>query len=242
MLRIAVIKYLSIPRIERPVNVGKYPYLRNLIYSVIIEGSISAIVLIISLRAFIFGNGFYDYADQFWNPALNRLLPFSFTYGGSYVPTLTMGKEMIIWPGILLMDLSTSPIAQDKISIIYTFIIFLAASWVLSELLYRLLDDFLHLNLNLIWKELLKAFLVLTIYSNIAIMNLNVDGGTFADGFIMLLIAITIVYSLIAKSKIRALAVAASLLSLSIMLNPDYYFGFVIFLFMNRSMDGGLME
>ena len=204
---------------------------RTIIYTFVFEALISGVVLLISLHTYIFGNGFYDYADQFWNPALNRLLPFSFTYGGSYVTTLSMGKEMITWPGTLLMDLSTSPVAQDKIFTVYTFVIFLAAAWVLSELLYRLLDDFLHLNLNSIWKELMKAFLVLTIYSNIAIMNLNVDGGTFADGFIMLLIAITIVYSLIAKSKIRALAVAASLLSLSIMINPDYYFGFVIVLF-----------
>ena len=204
---------------------------RTIIYAFVFEALISGVVLLISLHTYIFGNGFYDYADQFWNPALNKLPPFSFTYGGSYLSTFSMGKQMIIWPGILLIGLSTSPAAQDKIFTVYTFAIFLAAAWVLSELLYRLLDDFLHLNLNLIWKELLKTFLVLTIYSNIAIMNLNVDGGTFADGFIMLLIAITIVYSLIAKSKIRALAVAAPLLSLSIMLNPDYYFGFVIVIF-----------
>lgn len=204
---------------------------RTITYTFVFEALISGVVLLISLHTYIFGNGFYDYADQFWNPALNRLPPFSFTYGGSYVSTLSMGKEMITWLGILLMGLSTSPAAQNKIFTVYTFVIFLIAAWVLSELLYRLLDDFLHLNLNSIWKELLKAFLVVAIYSNIAIMNLNVDGGTFADGFIMLLIALTIVYSLIAKSKIRALAVTTSLLSLSIMINPDYYFGFIVVIF-----------
>ena len=115
---------------------------------IIFEYSMSLIILLLSLRVYIFGNGFYDYADQFWNPALNRLSPFSFTYGGSYVSTLSMGKEMITWLGTLLMGLSTSPVAQDKIFTVYTFVIFLAAAWVLSELLYRLLDDFLHLNLN----------------------------------------------------------------------------------------------
>ena len=231
LLRNDVKNLLNALGIRKIVERGSNLDFRTIIYTFVFEALISGVVLLISLHTYILGNGFYDYADQFWNPALNRLPPFSFTYGGSYVSTLSMGKEMITWPGILLMGLSTSPVAQDKIFTVYTFIIFLAAAWVLSEMLYRLLDDFLQLKLNSIWKELLKVFLVVAIYSNIAIMNLNVDGGTFADGFIMLLIAITIVYSLIAKSKIRALAVAASLLSLSIMLNPDYYFGFIIVLF-----------
>ena len=169
---------------------------------ILFECCLSLIILLLSLRVYIFGNGFYDYADQFWNPTLNRLPPFSFTYGGSYVSTLSMGKEMITWPGILLMSLSTSPVAQEKIFTVYTFVIFLAAAWVLSEMLYRILDSYLQLNYRIIWKELAKAFLVIAIYSNIAIMNLNVDGGTFSDGFIMLLIAITIAYSLLSKSKI----------------------------------------
>ena len=213
------------------MNCGLNLNSKRIIYTLIIESFVSAAVILVSLHTYIFGNGFYDYADQFGNPALNRLPIFSFTYGGSYVGPLSMGAQMTTWPGILLMGLSTSPAAQDKILIVYTFVIFLIAAWVLSELLYRLLDDFLHLNFNLISKELLKAFLVVAIYCNIAIMNLNVDGGTYADGFIILLIAITIVYSLIAKSKIRALAVTTSLLSLSVMINPDYYFGFIVVIF-----------
>lgn len=209
------------------MNRGSILYFKKIIYTLIVESLVSAAVILISLHTYIFGNGFYDYADQFWNPALNRLPPFSFIYGGTYVGLLGISREMVAWPGTLLMSLSTSPVAQEKIFTVYTFVIFLAAAWVLSEMLYRILDSFLQLNYRIIWKELAKAFLVIAIYSNIAIMNLNVDGGTFSDGFIMLLIAITIAYSLLSKSKIRTLAVASSLLSLSVMLDPDYYTGFI---------------
>ncbi|MEM3829911.1 MAG: hypothetical protein QXP36_11980, partial [Conexivisphaerales archaeon] len=46
---------------------------------------ISAVMVIISLRSFIFGYGFYDYADQFWSPSLNHPGIFQITYQGSYI-------------------------------------------------------------------------------------------------------------------------------------------------------------
>ncbi len=216
---------------QKIVNGGLNLNFKRIIYALIMESFVSASVILVSLRTFIFGNGFYDYADQFWTPVLYRIPLFSLLNGGSYIGPLFVGREIVTWPAILLMNLSTSPVVQGKIFTIYTFVIFLAASWILSEMLYRLIDGHLHLNYNLIWKEVLKAFIVIAIYCNIAIMNLNVDGGTFSDGLIMLLIAIAVAYSLLAKNSLRVLAVSASLLSLSIMLDPDYYLGFIAVLF-----------
>ncbi len=213
------------------MNVLRLPLFKKCWRILITRAIFSLFLIIVSLRAFVFGNGFYDYADQFWNPSLNSPGIFQIAFQGSYVSILSLGKEVITWPGIIIMDFFSDPMLQGKAFTIYTFVLFIAFSYVLAELLFRLLGNFFQHKAGLIEREMFEAFIVVAIYSNIAIMNLNVDGGTFADGFVMLLIAITIVYSLIAKSKIRALAVAASLLSLSIMLNPDYYFGFVIVLF-----------
>jgi hypothetical protein len=204
---------------------------RRIVYAFIIESLISAGIILISLHTYIFGNGFYNYGDTYWNPATYRIPLFPFIYNGSYNGILGFGQEMVTWVGILLMNISDYAVVQDKIFTIYTFVIFLAASWVLSEMLYRILDDFLHLGYSFVRKEMMKVFLIVAIYCNIAIMNLNVDAGTYTDGFIMLLIAITIAYSLLAKSKVRALAVATSLLSLSVMIDPDYYLAFTAVLF-----------
>ncbi|MEM3844459.1 MAG: hypothetical protein QXU98_01935, partial [Candidatus Parvarchaeota archaeon] len=206
---------------------------RDSFKSLSIKIVISAVMVIISLRSFIFGYGFYDYADQFWSPSLNHPGIFQITYQGSYISMLSLGKEFITWPAMVIEDFFLNPVFQGKAFTIYTFIIFIAFSYVLAELLFRLLSSYVQLKTGFIGKELIEAFFVVIIYSNIAIMNLNVDGGTFSDGLIMLLIAISIVFSLLSKSKLLTLTVTSSLMSLSILLDPDYYILFVVAIFVS---------
>ncbi|MEM4067731.1 MAG: hypothetical protein QXV17_12820, partial [Candidatus Micrarchaeaceae archaeon] len=206
---------------------------KGIIKSFFIRVVFSTMLTVISLRTFIFGYGFYDYADQFWSPSLNHPGIFQITYQGSYIPILGLGREFITWPAMIIEDFFLNPVFQGKAFTIYTFIIFIAFSYVLAELLFRLLSSYVHPKTGFIGKELIEAFFVVIIYSNIAIMNLNVDGGTFSDGLIMLLIAISIVFSLLSKSKLLTLAVTSSLMSLSILLDPDYYILFVVAIFVS---------
>ena len=210
-------------------NTSKMPIIKT----IALEFIFSLVIILISLRSYIFGNGFFDYADQTWLPTIYfpHLVSFQPVFRGNIVEVLAYTRTIVTWPGTLLSYISQNPVMQEKIFISYTFLLFLAFSYVLAELIYRLANAHLNFNFNFIGKELFKLFVVVAIYSNIAIMNLNIDGGTWADGLIIVFMAIVVVYSLYSSNKLNVLAISSVLLSISILLDPDYYLAFVLVIF-----------
>lgn len=206
---------------------------KEILYTLILEAVISSLIILISLRVYIFGNGFYDYGDQYWYPTVHRanLISLYPVMEGNYVSILYFTRSLVGGFGVLLSGLSGSPVAQEKIFIVYTFALFIAFSYVVAEIIYRLADTFLTLRLSFLKKELLKSFIVIAIFCNIAIMNLNADGGTWSDSLIMLFIVISVAVPLLVKSKLAAISVVSSLLSISILLDPDYYLVFILVVF-----------
>lgn len=205
----------------------------NLALTMAYESVVILLIVLASLRTYIFRSGFYDYADQFWNPIMIQSGIVPITFQGSYTSVLTLGKQVITWPGTIITNFFPTPELQGKASTLFTFVAFITFSFLLAELLYRLLSKSLKLETGLIGKEMLKSFFVVAIYCNIAIMNLNVDGGTYSDSFIMLLIAASVVFPLLEKNKIIVLAVTTSLLSISILLDPDYFLAFIVVIFVS---------
>ena len=213
----------------------KFTNNQELIRTLFVEALVSSGLILISLRSYLFGNGFFDYADQYWVPSLYspHLVYLCATYYNSYVGVLGYTRSSIAGIGIILSYLFRSPIIQEKVFILYTFIIFLTFSYILATILYKVLVEKLSLQLTFLKQEIFKAFLVIAIYSNIAIINLNVDGGTWSDGLIMVFIAIVVSYSVYTRSWVKATGVMALFLSLSIFLDPDYYLGFVVVIFVS---------
>jgi hypothetical protein len=205
------------------------PRLKEIVKIIIIESIFSTLLIVISLRSYIFGNGLFDYGDQFWYPT-THYLPSSFNllFNGGLTSFLGFTKIIVSAPGILLSLLDQNPLGQEKIYFVYTFFLFLFFSYVLAELLIRLVERLLNMKLSSFRRELLKFFIVLAVYSNIAIMNLNVDGGTYSDGLIMVFIGIAVAFSVYSASNFRVIIVSGVLLSISALLDPDYYLLFAL--------------
>ena len=216
-----------------------YSY-KKILFSLMFEIMASALIIFISLRVYIMGNGFFDYADQYWGPTMSgaHLASLYPALNGGYVSILGFSRSTITGIGTLLSLVGNSPVVQEKIFILYTFAIFLVFSFIFSEILYRLLHKFLGINFGILGKETFKTFVVVAIYSNIAIMNLNVDGGTWADGLIILFMAISVAVSLLLENKWTILSIVASLLSISVLLDPDYFLAFVMVLFFVSLVNG----
>ena len=47
-----------------------YSY-KKILFSLMFEIMASALIIFISLRVYIMGNGFFDYADQYWGPTMS---------------------------------------------------------------------------------------------------------------------------------------------------------------------------
>lgn len=209
-----------------------YSY-KKIFLSLIFEIAISASIIFISLRVYIMGNGFFDYADQYWGPTMSgaHLVSLYPTLNGGYIAVLGFTRSIITGIGTLLSFVGSTPVVQEKIFILYTFLIFFAFAFIFSEILYRLLHKFLGVNFGTLGKEALKTLVVIAVYCNIAIMNLNVDGGTWSDGLIILFMGISVAVSLLLKNKWEILSIVAPLLSISVLLDPDYFLAFVLVLF-----------
>ncbi len=213
----------------------------NRIKMILFEIISSFLIIVISLRSYIFGNGFFDYADQYWIPNITypHLVSLSPVFNGGIVEVLGYTRTIVTAPGVLLEYISSSPVIQEKIFIVYTFLLFLGFSYVFAELLYRLADRYLDLDFGLLGREFSKLFVVLAIYTNIAIMNLNVDGGTWADGLIMIFIAISVSFSVYSRNVWKVIGVSSALLSVSILLDPDYYLVFLLVVFFSNIINLG---
>ncbi len=205
------------------------------ILPIMVEILFSFIIIILSLRTYIFGNGFFDYADQYWNPTIYsyHLVWLTPTLGHSYVSILVFTRSSIAGLGVVLTFLSKNPVVQEKIFIIYTFLIYILAIYILSWIITEIVERGINVSLNRVKKEVFKAVLVLAVYSNIALMNLTVDGGTWADNLIMVFIAISIAYSIYSKSLMRSVSLTVMLMTLSVFTDPDYFLAYIIVFFVS---------
>ena len=202
--------------------------------SIALEGVFTSLILFISLRTYILGNGFFDYADQYWNPSFYSMnLVYLSPFGNhEFIGILGFTRSIIVWPTLLLNRIIYNQVLSEKIFILYTFILFIALSYVFAELLYRYLAEKVRLPGTILKKELLKTFVVIIIFSNLAIINLNVDGGTWADGIIILFIAISFLLIQIDERVFRVILYDAVMASVSLMLDPDYYLIFILAMFL----------
>lgn len=210
-------------------------FARNFIIISLWEGLASFFIILISLRAYIFGNGFFNYADWVWIPSSSPLIVHavspSLLVDGSYVNVNTFTTIFVDAPGLILSKISDNPVVSEKIFVIYILFLLLIVSFLLAELVIRIAEKYMLLCLGLFKRELIKTIIVLAIYSNQAIMYSNADGGAWTDSLIILFIAISFLLIISNGRRMFTVLFSAGLMSLSLFLDPDYYLAFVLAVF-----------
>ncbi|MDG7000238.1 MAG: hypothetical protein JRN15_14135 [Nitrososphaerota archaeon] len=78
-------------------------------------------------------------------------------------------------------------------------------------------------SLNFLVEESFKAFVVLFSFSNLSMINLNTNGGPSSDALIVVFMAISILCVLSPTDVKRSIIAPSLLISVSLLLDPDYY-------------------
>ena len=180
------------------------------------------IIPLVSLWGFLFFPGYYFYADQGWPLSnyvyangilsLNSLSGFSFS------------RLIIDWPYYIITLLTKNVEITEKIFIYYTFVLYTFFAYILASMITSKL---LKTN-NKYEIKLIKFIIVLFIFSNFTALNLNADGGSYADGLNIIFIAM-ILFAFIAWKNMRlAFLLSTILLTVSILVEPDYTTFYII--------------
>jgi hypothetical protein len=194
---------------------------RNSYRSLAVEIAVVLGLLFLSLHTYLFGNGYYLYADRTWPPS-NSIPPSGYFSSGVLVegvpnvPQFT--RDFVTFPYLLFSEITTNGVLTEKLFVLYLFIVLLVALYLLAGLVVRLIERYDGARLSFARREATKAFLVVLGFANFYVMNANVDGGAITDSLSVVAIAAAIVGSLIYERSdnyvLLVIVVGASLLLL----------------------------
>lgn len=185
-------------------------------YSVISLVEIVSLImfLFLSVRVFLVGTGFYEYADQYWSvlPGINSFA--AFNPDGGFIFT----RIIFSWPVYFFEKFPS--LLGEKFTLVYLILVYFAITYIAITTIRRLLER--SYNVELSWWKRLAFFYVsfIFIFANIESQNLFVDGGMVTDNIIMVLIILSI-FLIIFDSRFWFLEVGA-FLSITFLLDPDY--------------------
>ena len=172
------------------------------------------IFLFLSVRVFLMGTGFYEYADQYWS-VLSGINSFAtFNPDGGFIFT----RIIVSWP-VYFFERFPSLIGE-KFTLVYLIAVYFAITYIAITIIRRLLER--RYNVKLSWWKRLAFFYVsfIFIFANIESQNLFVDGGMVTDNIIMVMMILSI-FLIIFDSRFWFLEVGA-FLSITFLLDPDY--------------------
>jgi hypothetical protein len=209
--------------------------------TLIVDASVTILLILSSIGTFLFGHGYYDYADQTW-PFASGVEP-SGIFGSSivvnqYETPLQFTRDVVTWPYVGFIHLTSSPLVQEKAFVVYACLMFIVLTYFVSEYLVRLIDKSRAPPLTFFEREALKGFVVVFAFSDFSSMNTNVDGGFLFDGFIVMLICASLVCSVLSTRTWRAAAFISVAVSISLLLDPAYYPIFIIALAVGNVLHG----
>jgi hypothetical protein len=219
-------KVSSFPR--RVLDSLKRAPQKRLAKVVAFEVTVSVLLLVISLRSFVFAPGYFVYADQFWMlrsnlPNSETFVPLLFTSGRvtpSYFFQFT--RDFLSWPSIAILALAPSYQAAIRSFVLYTFVLYVGLAWITSETLVRALEVRTRYIVTLRSREFVKFAFVVAAFTNFVAIQYNADGGTLSDGLILLILVLEVVI-FFGRVGLRESLTVGGLLGITLLLDPDYF-------------------
>jgi hypothetical protein len=191
------------------------------------ELGLTVVLVIVSLRGFLFSPGYYVYSDQFWSilPSLPNsesfvLLAESGRVSPSYFFLFTRG--LVTFPSLLLSSLGLPYLTWMRIYIALSFAILLGVAWIGAEVVIRLYENNSQRQFSIVSRELAKTFFVIALFSNAFMIQVVGDGGQFADSLILVGFVVGLVLLIYSDKPIIAVIIGCYL-SVVLLLDPDYY-------------------
>jgi hypothetical protein len=190
------------------------------------------IIPLISLWGYLFFKGYYFYSDQNW-PLSNNLYENGILSLNS-LQGFTFSRLIIDWPYYLITLFTKSVEITERIFIYYTFVLYTFFSYVLASMITsKLLKTKDKYEIKLI-----KFIIVIFIFSNFTALNLNADGGSYSDGLNIIFISM-ILFAFVAWNNMRfAFVLSAILLTISILVEPDYTSFYIIAILVGSAIAG----
>ena len=191
-------------------------YFKNFILNYYIDILLILLIPLISIRGFLFGKGYYFYADQSW--PLSNYGNFSGIFSLNSLNGFGFTRIIVTFPYFIIKLLTSSLLLTERLFLYYTFVLYVALAYFFASIVVHKIDK----NINKYTSKMIKFIIVLFIFSNLTALNLNTTGGTYADGLIIMFIAISAFAFIAWKNMKAAFMISTILLTISILLDPDY--------------------
>lgn len=192
--------------------------------SVSVALALSVTLTLVALRDFLFGSGYYEYADQKW-PVNGAVWPTGYfapapltSNGGFYI--FQFSRDFITFPIGLFHLLSLNSLLQEKLFFLYSFVLFVLLAYVFAALIVRYALQVLGRQLSGWSTEIARVLIVVALFTNLYFIYLVVDGGTVTEGLIAIFLGISALLLLCEEDFVLALAVTVILTSLGFLLDP----------------------
>lgn len=178
------------------------------------------LLAVLSVRTYLFGNGYYEYADQYWSVIPGGASSFvSYDSMGGFVFT----RAIVSWPIYLFFSLPS--VLAEKATILYLLGVYFAILYITVSFARSAVERYLNTKFGILRRLCFFYPATFLIFSNLENIDLFVDGGIVTDGTILLLMLLSSL--IIVFDFDKKYYVAGALLSLSLLLDPDYFLMFV---------------
>ena len=190
------------------------------------------IIPLIALRGFLFKSGYYFYADQGW--PLSNYIYASGILSFNSLTLFSFSRLIIDWPYYIITLFTGSVMVTERAFIYYTFVLYLFFAYIFATMIT---SKFLQTK-NKYEIIAVKFIIILFIFSNFVALNLINDGGSYSDNLNILFIAIILLAFISWKNMRMAFLISTILLTISILVEPDYTTFYIISIIVGSSIAG----
>ncbi len=180
---------------------------------------IVVILPLVSISDLFTKPGLYAYSDQYF-PLSTSLPPF-YIISTSPANSLQFDRLIITWPYYLISLFTESMRMREFGFIYYTFILFSFLCLIFSYQMVKYFSERIH-PLPPLTRNAGMLVIYFLAYANLSALNLNSDGGTWADSIVLILISISIVLMLNDMRSFRKYLIIGAFMALTPLLDPDY--------------------
>lgn len=186
----------------------------NILWSFVIS-----LLPLLTLWYLFFHPGLYAYSDQHF--PLSTKIPASSIISLNSLNGFSFDRLFITFPYYIFSFFTSSIAVIERLFFYYVFLVYAFLCYVFSSLAVNYYSERVH-RLSGLESNGGKLAILIVAYSNLSALNLNSDGGAWADSVILILISISIILILKDSRSLKTYLIISALMMFSIMLDPDY--------------------